>query len=260
MSDVINSPTVQPIFWGTFYSPFVVQILQSFLSDIVAGTYMNGLAQYGIKRGRLLPPARIHDPAPATLDDRKNEIRDTLLGWLNRGLVRKPAVNEESLVYLIIPPTVTNLLFYYNDDDPTGLNVGGWHYCTQYNDDSSRADVVYSIIKTYPADKSTIMKFLNGSLVAQKIAHELIESFNDPFLTGRAELGDGFAGNTYTYKGKWLVQQYLSVWDGGPINGEQAVSIKHFLSAIGANPAAGVAALGIKNLTVDVVADFIANH
>jgi len=258
MADIIQSPRVQPIYWGKFYSPLVVRIIESFLADIVTGTYMNNLAQYGIKRGQVLPLVRIADPEPNSLDDRgdKLEVQKKLLDWLNHDRVPRPAVNEASLVYLIMPPVITEL-------NPGDNGMQGYHTCFKFNDDSARPDVVYCILKTNDTDRTTIMKFLNDSSVAQKISHELFEAFNDPFVNGRQELGDGLEDNVYLYKSKWRVQQYLSAWPNG-INGEQPISMKQFLFAIGKDPTVdgAVSSVGIKSFTTDAIADFMAdpNH
>lgn len=258
MSDIIHSPSVQPIFWGAFYSRTVIRILETFLVDLVAGAYMNGLAQYGIKRGRMLPSVRISDPEPTTLDNRRGDVEIKMRDWLERAVVPRPSLDEATLVYLILPPVVTELLYHASDEDPTGVGVQGWHGCSKWHERSSRPDVIFGIVKTNDTDRSTVMSFLNDSSVAQKIAHELIEAFNDPFLNGREELGDGFESKTYRYKGKWLVQEYKSVWDGGSIAGERPVSMRKFLSAIQADPAAGVRVLGLRRVTVDAVADAMA--
>ena len=52
---IMRSPVVVPIMWGHHYiinPEFATQIFR-LISNLVRGSFMNGLAQYGIKRANL---------------------------------------------------------------------------------------------------------------------------------------------------------------------------------------------------------------
>lgn len=72
---------------------------------------MNGLAQYGVKRGSVDNPIFVTGTIPATNVLSPTNIETNLSTWLNNGtsippitpnVTRAPAVNERSLVYNII--------------------------------------------------------------------------------------------------------------------------------------------------------------
>jgi len=261
MIDIMHQPVALPVIWGTYFTSGVVTQLQQFFSDLVTGPYMNGMAQYGVRRGQVLNAILIDNaayPAPTTLDDRKGEVVATLQGWFTNHAVSPPPVNSTNLMYFIIPPTTTTLLFYHNPNDPLGNGVQGWHSHFKWNASSSKDDTVFGIIKTNDLDLTSTDSFMSGA--AQKISHELVEAFNDPLTNGRKELGDGYESNVYLYENKWWPQQYFSQWDNGPINGENPVSVRQFLAAIGANPAAGLDTLKISPFDINAIADYMAAH
>lgn len=110
-----------PIMWDdpadpvapNFYTnnpTFAGQIKQLIL-DLVTRSYMNGLAQYGVKRGSVDNPIFVTGTIPATNVLSPTNIETNLSTWLNNGtsippitpnVTRAPAVNERSLIYNII--------------------------------------------------------------------------------------------------------------------------------------------------------------
>ncbi len=84
MVDEMNFPKVQPILWGDYYAsdPTIISFIRQLLSNLVSGPFMNGLAQYGIKRGSVLTPVVINlknNPAPSSIWD--YDLEKTLLSW-----------------------------------------------------------------------------------------------------------------------------------------------------------------------------------
>jgi hypothetical protein len=57
LSHVMPNPRVIPILWGHGYvaNPATTKLIVQMISDLVTGPFMNGMAQYGIGRGSVLP-------------------------------------------------------------------------------------------------------------------------------------------------------------------------------------------------------------
>ena len=53
LSHVMPNPRVIPILWGHDYvaNPATTKLIEQMISDLVTGPFMNGMAQYGIRRG-----------------------------------------------------------------------------------------------------------------------------------------------------------------------------------------------------------------
>lgn len=125
------------------------------------------------------------------------------------------------------------------------------------------------MILTNSARQTSAAIFVND--LAYIISHELCESFTDRdqegFLTDNGyEIGDicesrdptcasGATMVNYNVSGRtWQVEQYWSNWDNNCINGDQPVSVKRFLQAIGVDGSTGLRQLGSNVVNVDFVA------
>src|ERR1035438_4249716 len=101
MLDVMTFPFVQPILWGDYYrsDPAVLKYVEQLFSDLVAGPYLNGMAQYGVRPGHVHAPVFVdmHKyPAPSAIWD--YELQDQLLAWFKGGVVKSPGVDQVNLL------------------------------------------------------------------------------------------------------------------------------------------------------------------
>src|ERR1700732_4605435 len=99
ISHIMPKPLVVPILWGHDYvaNQTTVSNLTQMLSDLVTGPFMNGLAQYGVRRGSMTAPIIIDDnnpPATVIYRDGNNQLKDEitkqLIKWINAGTVPPP--------------------------------------------------------------------------------------------------------------------------------------------------------------------------
>jgi hypothetical protein len=226
---VMANPTVVLVLWGRDYQATRpdrpnprAEIAIKILTDLVTGPFINGLAQYGISKGNVLP-VYIDEPTPPVGTVRTYvDIQNKLTYWLDKGIIpRKPAVNDIDTLYFILPPTEDTLWL----DDVTKPTDGtqGKHFHLKYNAASTRDDLIWTTVKTYNPQDPT--RFIDESNI---ISHELVEALNDP-IGGRIELGDECDGQDggnwgkgvppFLYRGEW-VQQYWSVVDDACIHGD----------------------------------------
>jgi hypothetical protein len=267
LDHIMPKPFVIPVLWGHDYAenPNTVQNIQNMVSDLVTGPFMNGMAQYGVRRGSVHEPIVIDDqdpPATITYSDSNNKLVDQitkkLIGWIDAGLVPPPSSNSDiNQMYLIIPPSETTPQIYNGASDPIGNGVQGWHNEGVTNP-GPPPTYYWAIVKT---------NFVNGwnggpisslNFVAEGIAplvgHELAEQFVD-YNGSYKEIGDPCIDNTFQYRG-WTVQQYYSVWDGNIcINGDNPVSLTKFLTTIGFDHKnKGLRSLGAATINIDYIA------
>jgi hypothetical protein len=195
------------------------------LSDLVTGPFMNGLAQYGIRRGTLAAPVVIDDtnpPATIVYTNTSNQLVDQitqkLIGWIKAGQVPAPPSSLDiNWMYMIIPPSETTPEMYNGAGDPIGNGVQGWHNEGRTNP-GPPPTYYWAIVKTNDCGPpSAGLTFVNN--FAQKVAHELAEQFVDR-VGGAVEVGDGCLNNGEVYRG-WNIQQIWSNWDNGCINCDQ---------------------------------------
>jgi hypothetical protein len=226
-SHIMPNPIVVPILWGHDYVayPQTAKLVEQMISDLVTGPFMNGLAQYGIRRGSTAKAVIIDDtnpPATVTYYDRNNELQDditkALIGWIKAGLVPAPPSNLDiNWMYLIIPPSETTPQTYNNAGDPIGNGIQGWHNEGVTNP-GPPPTYYWAIVKTNDCGSpSAGVTFVNN--FAQKVAHELVEQFADRNGTFE-ELGDPCLNSGDSYRG-WQIQKYWSDWDNGCIRGDQ---------------------------------------
>jgi hypothetical protein len=217
---MMDNPQVVLILWGHDYvtnSSLTSNVEQAF-GDIVSGSFMNGLYQYGIGRGEVVSTVVIDEPLPkpGTRPARSwQDIQNNVVNWLNNGTVPiRPSVNDNNVMYFVVPPAEYEL---YLGSDPTvpSLGIQGLHWHTKYRSDSTRDDTVIATGKTYHPDN--VPQFM---LTTDVFGHELVESFNDPY-GGRTELGDPCINDgDWLYLGKWSMQQYWSAQRNACIDGD----------------------------------------
>jgi hypothetical protein len=269
---VMAVPRVVPILWGQVYAdnPTAVKIISDLLSDLVTGPFMNGMAQYGVRRGTVQAPIVIKDrnpPKNIVYFDVNNRLQDDITKqlnvWIAAGLVpAPPSPNDTNQLYLIIPSpssafqTFNGAPSATSPGDPTGLGVQGYHNEGVTNP-GSPPTIYWAIVQT-----NFVNSWSNGPIssknfvslgVAPTIAHELAEQFVDRNGTYQ-EIGDKCNNNSVEYRG-WSIQQYLSVWDGnGCINGDSPVSVRAFMKAIGRDPSKGLRALDAAKINLSFIA------
>jgi hypothetical protein len=282
---IMPSPRVIPIFWGHEYAanPGLYKNLRQMILDAVTGPFMNGLAQYGIERGTMLEPIVIDDPNPPatiTYTDSSgrlvDEITQQLIKWIKVELSVPPPLSADDIntLYVIIPSIRTFFNIFNGTGDPTGNGVQGFHaedrilpsppphyywLIVRTSDYSFDGAFGGDIRNAEAADGA--LDFVGGTGgrpfggvygIAKKVYHEFVEQCADRNGTF-AELGDNTPIHSCNdavvpYRG-WSVQQYLSVWGKGCRNGDDPVSVKEFLNAIGFD----FGKLGLRSLAAGVI-------
>ena len=227
LSHIMPNPNVVPILWGHDYvaNPATTKLIEQMILDIVTGPFMNGLAQYGIRRGSVSAPVIIDDTNPPNTIVYTNssnqfvdQITQKLIGWIKAGLVPTPPSSSDiNHMYLIIPPSETTPEIYNGASDPIGNGVQGWHNEGRTNPPPPPT-YYWAIVKTNDCGPPNAgLTFVNN--FAQKVAHELAEQFVDRTGTFK-EVGDSCLNNAETYRG-WQIQQIWSNWDNKCINCDQ---------------------------------------
>ncbi len=276
---VMHHPRVVLIFWGNYYrtNPDAVSIGTQFITDLITGPFMNGLAQYGVGRGSVAITMVIdtdpNAPAPATLD--QPGVISQLKKWISGLTTPAPALNEENLLYFIFPPTTTKLTLGKLTDES---DFCGYHSWDKVNDKSIHPDLFFGIVSTRGARAANpTEKGFVGDL-SGCISHELSESFTDrdgggyfsspctnfdatmhPTTQQSCEIGDLCEDGDFTYQRKgsdlsWKVQQYWSNWDRKCINGDQPVSLRSFLNSIKFDFSLGLTTLGPSTINIEFIA------
>jgi len=90
LSHIMPNPKVVPILWGHDYvaNPATTKAIEQMVSDLVTGPFMNGMAQYGIRRGSVLTPVIIDDgnpPATIVYTDSHDNFVDQITKQLITG-------------------------------------------------------------------------------------------------------------------------------------------------------------------------------
>lgn len=250
------NPEVVPIFWGEEYVryPDALRLSVEMITDLVEGPFMNGLAQYGVARARVLPAVVVEPQfvVNATQSYRPNEVavESKLRSWL-ANQIEPPQVNEINRVYLIIPPTQMVPIIFNGNDDPIGNGIQGIHYHVRYHNRSERDDLFYAIIKTVSLDPSSGHSFAQN--IAAVVGHELVETFVDRD-GGAKEVGDDCNSNYFQYK-DWPVQMYWSEWSGSCVCGNQPISVLDFLRRSGNGTVKNLLKLKAKVINCDYIAN-----
>ena len=107
------------IYWDQYFTdtPVAVTAMNQFITDLVTGTYIDGLGQYGVGRGSVQGSVFINMATYATPNSQnpgvafsESQMQAQLVTWLDGGVVTPaPAGNETSLIYLILAPSDTTL-------------------------------------------------------------------------------------------------------------------------------------------------------
>jgi hypothetical protein len=270
---IMPKPVVVPILWGHDYvaNAATTKLIEEMISDLVTGPFMNGMAQYGVRRGSVAPTVIIDDtnpPATIVYNDTKNTLVDQitkkLSSWIQAGLApAPPSSSDVNQMYLIIPPSETTPQTYNNAGDPIGNGIQGWHN-EGITDPGPPPTYYWVIVKTNDCGPPIAgLAFVNN--FAQKVAHELAEQFVDRNGTFE-EVGDPCSNNPANYRG-WNVQQYVSDWDksaanpNGCINGDNPVSLKRFLTAINFDFQHNrLRSLGTSIINIDYIATTMQSH
>jgi hypothetical protein len=225
-SHTMPNPWVVPILWGHDYvaNPATAKLIEQFVNDVVTGPFLNGVAQYGVRRGRVANPVVIDDtnpPATVVYYNSNNQLQDDitkkLISWIDAGHVPPLplAAGDINQLYFIFPPSQTTPETYNNAGDPIGNGIQAWHN-EGVTSPSSSVPYYWAIVKTNDCgNPDTGLEFVNN--MAQKSAHELVEQLVDRNGSYK-EVGDPCNNDTDTYRG-WSVQKYWSNWDNGCISG-----------------------------------------
>jgi hypothetical protein len=282
---IIRKPHVVLIMWGHYYitNPNVVTSASQLITDLVSRRFMNGLAQYGVGRGSVvgtfvvdIPPTIPPTPDPTNLSD--TAIRDQLVNWIRSGTVfPAPALNEQNLAYVIFLPTGSTIA-----NGGAGYHGPGPNTHTKYNTTSTDDDLFWAVIvPKKAADPLPTPANLVNSL-GYIVSHELDEAFTNRDTQGfsvdtgpcptnpqgnNCEIGDICETRSagcctmvdYNVDNRtWRVERYWSNWDNNCINGDQPVSVKKFLQAIGVNGSTGLLQLHSNVINIDFVASRMA--
>lgn len=216
--------------WGKYYEqhPDAADNAYALCRDLVTGPYLNGLAQYGVGRGSMAGSAIINANAAAPANLSEDEARDSLLSWLGGNSPLAPAVNENSLLYILFLPPETKPSIASGKDD-----FCGYHHWAKLHDESDDSDVFWALIRTDSADQTSGATFIQS--VSGCVSHEIAEAVTSRdgrgYFKGSCEVGD-LCEQTglHAYKG-WQVEQYWSDWDAQCVDGEKPISLKRFLRA-----------------------------
>ncbi|HEX6798056.1 MAG TPA: hypothetical protein VF116_10130 [Ktedonobacterales bacterium] len=271
---IMPQPFVIPIYWGSDYDTHrnVTSALHKLVVALVTGPFMNNLAQYGVRRGTVNAPIVIddlHPPNTLVWTDANNnfvdEITPHLMSWIDAGVVPPVAQGDVNQLYLIIPPPVTTLLYYKSEKDRIGNGVQAWHNEGRVR--SGLPSCYWAIVKANDVGPistiNAVQTFVDN--LGPKISHELVEQFVDRDGSFE-EIGDPCLGrHPQPYRG-WTVEQYHSDWDTSPanpcgcVNGDDPVSLRKFLSAVGFDSAQGLRALGMPDIGVDSIAVYMQSR
>jgi hypothetical protein len=246
---------VMVVLWGQYYvdTPDAATNAFALCRDLVEGPYLNGLAQYGVGRGRMAGSANLNfTPPPATLS--RDDAEKTLLDWL-RGpaSVLAPAVDEDALLYVLFLPPETKPTMESGDD-----GFCGYHHWAKLHDESRDSDVFFALIRT---DATTAEERKSGAAFIQSVSycvsHEIAEALTSRdgrgYFNGPCEIGDLCEQTgTHAYRG-WQVEQYWSQDDTKCVNGDEPISLRRFLKRRGI---AGGSLVALRAPIIDV--EFVA--
>jgi hypothetical protein len=229
---VVANPKVVLIYWDQYFTtmPSAVSETNRFVTDLLGGTYIDGLRQYGINRGSLQASFVIDMSAFPTPNSRnpgaafsESPMQEQLIAWLDANAVSPaPAGDETSLVYLIFAPSDTTLSLRTSE----GVITSG--FCGYHQHGKRRAigqddNLFWGTVHGY--DKSSSEKVFVDS-ISYCVSHELVEAFSNRddrgFFTddgNGCEIGDlceAPAGSDTAVTvpfGQWQVESYWSQKD-----------------------------------------------
>lgn len=272
---IISGPQLVLILWDDYFFNTAGSVTQAtqLATDLVSGSFMNGLVQYGVDRGAIAATVTISNtanpPNKRSWDASGTDDGDQLAAWLTNGTIATvPAVNETRLLYLVYLPTTLGLTAGTKPDGTPNVNVCGWHGHRKFNSASTADDLFWCVLRTDNANTSSPYNFVNST--AYCASHEIAEAVTNRDTYGwhgddsyGCEIGDLCEANasgpvvTFKYRG-WDVEKYWSQWDNACINGDQAVSMRAFLSAIGFDTTKPLSQLGTPVINLSYMASKLA--
>jgi hypothetical protein len=170
---VVQNPRVVIIYWDSSFAtnPEAISSLNQLVSDLLIGSFMEGLAQYEVNLGSVVGSVVIDNaryPIPAKINS--DGFTSQLTKWLDDGaVVPKPSSNERNLVYLIVPPIATTVT--------DGTGACGYHGSGQYHT-SGDDNLIWAAVFAYPSSSSS------ANNVAFCVSHELAEALSNPDQQG----------------------------------------------------------------------------
>lgn len=223
---VIQNPAVQPVFWGASWdsNQADMQRLQQFLSDLVASSLMNLLAQYGVGAATVNPSPLLSLDVAGTLADA--DIQTLVQNYYSSGALPEPDGNQALMIFLDESIGVNDPANGLVLCEPSGDTAFGYHnfFTTQAGNPS-----YYAVIPAL-ADLCVTESCSGSSSCTQRLSdtqeqrrtevttHEFSEMVTDPQLNAWTdaqgnEIGDvcGGMNGTITVNGRsWKVQ---TEWD-----------------------------------------------
>jgi hypothetical protein len=219
---VVQSPKVFLIFWDPYFTatPDACALMTEFVNDLLTGTYIRGLFQYGVRPGWVIGSAVIdmtRYPVPAGISstnllDSADKVQDQLIQWIKDGIVPAPDPVELQKVYFVFAPLSSG-----HDTEFCGFHEHG-----SYNAGSQGDNLFWGVTRAYWT-ASTAKDFVDT--ISYCVSHELAETFTNPTGGGYysdengCEIGDlceSFGRtddgvSTVPYgTGAWQVERYWS--------------------------------------------------
>jgi hypothetical protein len=242
---VMKSPRVFAIYWDEYFdkNPEARRLMDKFFADILGGTesgetFMAGLEQYGVGKGKFLDSIVVTDP-PSKAELTSDDIQAELKKWIKTREIntkeersalrsRTPVPrrdpygvdeNETNLLFVIFTPNKTNIGGADKDC------VCGYHGCGLYNKTSGDPNLFWAAIQEWHHGEnlpSNEREFVNSCTWC--VSHEMVEAFTNRdgkgFHVNDCEIGDicecgkgaddAKAPIIKTLVGEWWVETY---WD-----------------------------------------------
>ena len=217
---VMASPRVYAIYWDQYFqhNP-AVNLMNRFFGDILRGTFMRQLTQYGVGNGVFAGSSTI-DPGRQPEFLEPQYIEEQLKEWIKRGTVQvSPTENETNLLYVIFTPNHTSI-------SHDGYCTCGYHQSGHYGILSGDDNLFWAAIQEWHHNNDlpgSDREFLDLSTWC--VSHEMVEAFTNRDGKGYhtdtgCEIGDicecaqgSEAQKTPIIKaqvGEWWVETY---WD-----------------------------------------------
>jgi hypothetical protein len=164
----MTAPQVFVIYWDSWFNnnPQVVHKVRDFFKDILTGTYMSQLAQYGVGLGKYLNEAIIpSNLPPGNLSPA--QIVVNLQGWIASNTVPLPQAN---LLYVIFTPQNTKIGDPANPLPPECL--AGFH--------GGQGNLFWAAIQEWHENPPPTNPDLFADSCTWAVSHEMVEAFTNP--------------------------------------------------------------------------------
>ncbi len=226
---IIKNPRVFNLYLGNWSSRIAtekIQILNSFMTDLVVSKYMNVLSQYGCgTSGSFVTSVNV-----PTIEKTLNTplVESILLQAFSSNLVEGPVhANNIYILYM-----AEDMEFIEGENRMCALTNNNWygfHNSIRTSQHPGLANnVVYALISSMldrcirPSEKAFHALHIFQRLTAT-VSHEFAEMITDPVpFTGWDEIGDpcmGMAGHITVGSNRWTVQKIYSVTQAINTNG-----------------------------------------